>query len=290
MSSDRPSPIVAPNAGRRRSGCFNWFRRVPRRPSRKGRRSISNRSSRKRPRCPAIRPNPSILSSRPLSSLILLRNLNNRDSSKVIRSTSSLQHRKRPRDPNTPRHRPIPRPPATERRQGAIQRNRPDMAASVLGEFSEHPACRNPSRRRAPPLNIPASRAIRADLSNLSNLNSRSNPNSPTTQRPGRAVRPIRPRAFLPNNPRLLRPVIRPTLRSLRNNPTRPIHNREPLTKGPLRRTRRRASSRRRSSLRPVIPFSPFRSSNPRLKHRRLNRPRHRVRLHNNRPPRSRAV
>jgi len=209
MSSDRPNPIVAPSAGRRRSGCFNWFRKVPRRPSRKGRRSISSRSSRKRPRCPAIRPSRSILSSRPLSSDFPPRNLSNRGLSRAIRSTSSLQHRSSLRGPSILRHRPILRPPVMERRLAVIRRNLPDTAASVPGEFPERRACRNLNRRRAHPLNIQANRAIRADLSSH---NIRSSLNSRTMERPNRAGRPIH-RAFRRNSPRLPRPVIRPTLR-----------------------------------------------------------------------------
>jgi hypothetical protein len=97
MSSDRPSRIAAPNVGRRRWGCFNWYPRAPpplNLSSHRPRPSINSRSNLNSHRRPATLPSLSIRSSRKCRSKgrrlsIPPSNLSNPVSHRAIRSSNS---------------------------------------------------------------------------------------------------------------------------------------------------------------------------------------------------------
>ncbi len=298
MSSGRLSPTVAPNVGRKRSGCFNSFLRAPRRlnlssPSNRNRfrPSINNLSNRNR-----VRPSLSNRSSLRLPVIWLSTSIrsNHNSRSSSIRPNHSiprnLKRRWRARDtPNNSRRRPSNRPRLSirkllgiQRRALASRRNRPDTAAFSRLEVHRHRAHPNRAHRQAYRPKLPASPAIPLHRSNRNRLTAR------RRRHRSKVGSPIPHRAIRPNSPKAPRPATRPVRRRLPNSPNsrsraHPIRHR-PRRSRP-KAIRPKANRPRRSSRNRLIPLSPCPNSRAPLP--RLHTHQQPTSLHSNHRPQS---
>lgn len=258
MSSDRRNPIAAPNAGRRRSACSNWFPRAPHRLSPSHRPSISNRSKLSGLRLPVTPRRLNIPNSRRHLLNLPSSSLSSRALLRATHNSSNRECLSSPCLPNDQLHLSIPNLPPTERNRPVIRLNQPAPRLDLPSAVRQGQACRHRAHRleRFPKCRLnPATQAFLSSRSTFNTviLNHLSTPKGNLPMAPCRHKRPskvdrliqhrdIRRKRRLPSSRRLRNNRNRERPTSSRLPPSRPKgmqdRPRPPLRSNPRRHIR----------------------------------------------------